>query len=60
MHAIRTMRTMKEPVTEQLVLPPAQGEDEHLSIALANSAIALPGGASPWIFWALPRSRISG
>lgn len=44
MHAIRTMRTMKEPVTEQPVLPPAQGEDEHLSIALANSAIALPGG----------------
>ncbi|MGW4610114.1 CGNR zinc finger domain-containing protein [Streptomyces sp. NPDC004532] len=35
---------MKEPVTEQPVLPPAQGEDEHLSIALANSAIALPGG----------------
>lgn len=44
MHAIRTMRTVKEPVTEQPVLPPAQGEDEHLSIALANSAIALPGG----------------
>ena len=44
MHAIRTMRTMNEPVTEQPVLPPAQGEDEHLSIALANSAIALPGG----------------
>ncbi|OLZ70277.1 hypothetical protein AV521_14055 [Streptomyces sp. IMTB 2501] len=35
---------MKEPVTEQPGPPPAQGEEEHLSLALANSAIALPGG----------------
>ncbi|MFE1878530.1 CGNR zinc finger domain-containing protein [Streptomyces diastatochromogenes] len=35
---------MKEPVTEKPGLPPAQGEDEHLSLALANSATALPGG----------------
>ncbi|MEG8277591.1 CGNR zinc finger domain-containing protein [Streptomyces sp. AHA2] len=35
---------MEEPVTEQPVPPPAQGEGEHLSLALANSAMALPGG----------------
>ncbi|MFD1662903.1 CGNR zinc finger domain-containing protein [Streptomyces caeni] len=35
---------MKEPVIGQPGLPPAQGEEEHLSLALANSAIALPGG----------------
>ncbi|EST35383.1 ABATE domain-containing protein [Streptomyces roseochromogenus] len=35
---------MKEPATEQPGPPPAQGEEEHLSLALANSAIALPGG----------------
>ncbi|WP_369393630.1 ABATE domain-containing protein [Streptomyces sp. CG1] len=38
------MRKVKEPVTEQPGLPPAQGEGEHLALALANSAIALPGG----------------
>ncbi|SOD85604.1 ABATE domain-containing protein [Streptomyces sp. Ag109_G2-15] len=35
---------MKEPVTEKPGPPPAQGEDQHLSLALANSAMALPGG----------------
>ncbi|WP_037959675.1 CGNR zinc finger domain-containing protein [Streptomyces violens] len=35
---------MKESVIEEPALPPAQGEEEHLSLALANSAIALPGG----------------
>ncbi|MCX4586259.1 ABATE domain-containing protein [Streptomyces sp. NBC_01481] len=35
---------MKEPVTEQPGLTPAEGEEEHLSLALANSAIALAGG----------------
>ncbi|MFC6063076.1 CGNR zinc finger domain-containing protein [Streptomyces ochraceiscleroticus] len=35
---------MKESVTEEPALPPAQGEEEHLSLALANSAIAMPGG----------------
>ncbi|MGW1491249.1 CGNR zinc finger domain-containing protein [Streptomyces sp. NBC_00191] len=35
---------MKEPVIEQPSLTPAQGEEEHLSLALANSAIALVGG----------------
>ncbi|MGW3952642.1 ABATE domain-containing protein [Streptomyces sp. NPDC004752] len=29
---------------EEIALPPAQGEEEHPSLALANSAIALPGG----------------
>lgn len=29
---------------EELPLPPAQGEEEHPSLALANSAIAMPGG----------------
>nr|WP_030257120.1 CGNR zinc finger domain-containing protein [Streptomyces violens] len=38
------MRGMKESVIEEPALPPAQGEEEHLSLALANSAIALPGG----------------
>lgn len=38
------MRNMKEPVIEQPGLTPAQGEEEHLSLALANSAIALTGG----------------
>lgn len=38
------MRNMKESVTEQPGPPPAQGEEEHLSLALANSAITLPGG----------------
>ncbi|MGW5658651.1 CGNR zinc finger domain-containing protein [Streptomyces sp. NPDC003758] len=35
---------MKARVIEQPTLPPAQGEEEHISLALANSAIALPGG----------------
>ncbi|MFJ4778129.1 CGNR zinc finger domain-containing protein [Streptomyces sp. NPDC088762] len=35
---------MKEPLSEQSVPPPAQGEQEHLSLALVNSAITLPGG----------------
>ncbi|WP_373428511.1 ABATE domain-containing protein [Streptomyces sp. B1I3] len=35
---------MKEPLIEQPGLPPAQGEEEHLSLALANSAITLTGG----------------
>jgi predicted RNA-binding Zn ribbon-like protein len=35
---------MKEPAMEEPALPPAQGEEEHLSLALANSAIAMPGG----------------
>ncbi|WP_053847115.1 ABATE domain-containing protein [Streptomyces sp. NRRL B-24085] len=38
------MRNVKEPLTDQFDLPPAQGEEEHLSLALANSAIALTGG----------------
>ncbi|MFG2989438.1 ABATE domain-containing protein [Streptomyces sp. NPDC048257] len=38
------MRNVKEPVMEEPVLPPAQGEEEHISLALANSAIARPGG----------------
>lgn len=38
------MRNMKESVIQQPGLPPAQGEEEHLSLALANSAIALAGG----------------
>ncbi|MFE9009097.1 CGNR zinc finger domain-containing protein [Streptomyces sp. NPDC007875] len=38
------MRNVKEPVIEPPGLPPAQGEEDHLSLALANSAIALPGG----------------
>ncbi|MGW7052312.1 CGNR zinc finger domain-containing protein [Streptomyces sp. NPDC054887] len=35
---------MTEPVMEEPALPPAQGEDEYLSLALANSSITLPGG----------------
>ncbi|MFF9060258.1 ABATE domain-containing protein [Streptomyces sp. NPDC101213] len=35
---------MEESVPEELDVPPAHGEEEHLSLALANSAIALPGG----------------
>ncbi|MGP4089631.1 CGNR zinc finger domain-containing protein [Streptomyces sp. KR55] len=35
---------MEESVIEQPGPPPAQGEEKHLSLALANSAIALPGG----------------
>ncbi|MFJ4206511.1 CGNR zinc finger domain-containing protein [Streptomyces sviceus] len=35
---------MKEPLIDQSGLPPAQGEEEHLALALTNSAIALTGG----------------
>ncbi|MCQ6248493.1 ABATE domain-containing protein [Streptomyces solisilvae] len=35
---------MMEPAIEPPGPPPAQGEEEHRSLALANSAIALPGG----------------
>ncbi|MET9079155.1 ABATE domain-containing protein [Streptomyces sp. NPDC004232] len=38
------MRTVKEYVLEEPSLPPAQGEEEHISLALANSSITLPGG----------------
>ncbi len=38
------MRSMEESVTEQPAPPPAQGEEEHPSLALANTAIAMPGG----------------
>ncbi|MGW7433175.1 ABATE domain-containing protein [Streptomyces sp. NPDC054861] len=35
---------MEEPVIEEAALLPAQGEEQHLSLALANSAIVMPGG----------------
>ncbi|MER7402508.1 ABATE domain-containing protein [Streptomyces sp. NPDC000070] len=35
---------MEEPVIEQPAPPSAPGEEEHLALALVNSAIALPGG----------------
>ncbi|MEV7325084.1 ABATE domain-containing protein [Streptomyces sp. NPDC093970] len=38
------MRNVKDPLTEPPGLPPAQGEEEHLALALANSATALTGG----------------
>lgn len=38
------MRLMKETVTDDPALRPAPGEEHHLALALANSAIALPGG----------------
>ncbi|MFI1105839.1 CGNR zinc finger domain-containing protein [Streptomyces melanogenes] len=38
------MRFVKESVMEDPVPPPARGEVEHLSLALANSAIVRPGG----------------
>ncbi|MFF3787529.1 CGNR zinc finger domain-containing protein [Streptomyces sp. NPDC001933] len=38
------MRSVKETLMEQPGPPPAQGEEEHLALALANSAIAMPGG----------------
>jgi len=44
MNASRTMRGMKESVRAEPALPPAQGEEEHFSLALANSATAMPGG----------------
>ncbi|MER5377008.1 CGNR zinc finger domain-containing protein [Streptomyces sp. NPDC002553] len=38
------MRGMRETVITEPAVPPAQGEADHLSLALANSAIAMPGG----------------
>ncbi|MGV2918224.1 CGNR zinc finger domain-containing protein [Streptomyces alfalfae] len=38
------MRSMEEIVREEAALPSAPGEDEHPALALANSAVALPGG----------------
>ncbi|WP_217182412.1 CGNR zinc finger domain-containing protein [Streptomyces sp. AC495_CC817] len=38
------MRRVKETAMEVPAPPPAPGEEKHLSLALANSAIALPGG----------------
>ncbi|KAF4408529.1 ABATE domain-containing protein [Streptomyces lycii] len=35
---------MEEFVTDEAALPSAPGEDEHPALALANSAVALPGG----------------
>ncbi|WP_107502055.1 ABATE domain-containing protein, partial [Streptomyces tricolor] len=35
---------MEELVREEVALPSAPGEDEHPALALANSAVALPGG----------------
>ncbi|MEU1520056.1 ABATE domain-containing protein [Streptomyces sp. NPDC005811] len=38
------MRNVNEIVTTQPDLPPAPGEEQYRSLALANSALALPGG----------------
>lgn len=38
------MRSMEEFVSDEAALPSAPGETEHLALALANSAVALPGG----------------
>ncbi|MET9498144.1 CGNR zinc finger domain-containing protein [Streptomyces sp. NPDC006552] len=38
------MRSMEELVMEEVALPSAPGETEHPALALANSAVALPGG----------------
>ncbi|MEU0056092.1 CGNR zinc finger domain-containing protein [Streptomyces sp. NPDC006334] len=38
------MRYMRETVIAEPAVPPAQGEADHLSLALANSAMAMPGG----------------
>ncbi|MBR8640497.1 CGNR zinc finger domain-containing protein [Streptomyces tuirus] len=35
---------MNETVAAELALPPAPGEEQYPSLALANSAVALPGG----------------
>ncbi|MET8543469.1 ABATE domain-containing protein [Kitasatospora sp. NPDC004799] len=35
---------MTETATEEPAVPPAPGEEQHPSLALANSALALPGG----------------
>lgn len=40
------MRTMEEIATAEPGLPPAPGEEQHLSLALANSSVVLPGGYS--------------
>ncbi|WP_106535214.1 CGNR zinc finger domain-containing protein [Haloactinopolyspora alba] len=37
---------MEEFVSVERGLPPAPGEDQYLSLALANSSLALPGGYS--------------
>ncbi|WP_116040782.1 CGNR zinc finger domain-containing protein [Amycolatopsis palatopharyngis] len=42
--ALRYHEVVDEIATVDHELPPAPGEDEHLSLALANSVIALPGG----------------
>lgn len=48
MSATRTVRSVEEFVTDEAALPSAPGEDEHpalaLALALANSAVVLPGG----------------
>lgn len=44
MKATRTMRRVEEFVMEEAALPSAPGEAEHPALALANSAVALPGG----------------
>ena len=38
------MRIVYETVTAESAPPPAPGEEQYLSLALANSAVALPGG----------------
>lgn len=38
------MRAMEQLLTEETALPSAPGEAEHPALALANSAVALPGG----------------
>jgi predicted RNA-binding Zn ribbon-like protein len=38
------MRSVEEYVMEEAALPLAPGEAEHSALALANSALALPGG----------------
>ena len=38
------MRIVHETVTAESAPPPAPGEEQYLSLALANSAVALPGG----------------
>ncbi len=60
------MRSMEELVREEVALPSAPGDDEHPALALANSAVALPGGhtadllgtpaqAEQWLDAARPR-----
>lgn len=40
------MSSMEEIVSIERGLPPAPGEEQYLSLALANSSVALPGGYS--------------